>query len=828
MILKMVETPTKINSSVENPKPRLRAAWRALNSADAERHLALLGIGPTDTVWVETIDDVRTPGPDGDPVKRNDLSLKRQGNDSLARSHTRLEALNNKGAGIFIAVNPINGDRRTLQNVQSIRAVFGEFDDGMPELPLEPTLVVESSTGKYHAYFVCPDLTPDDFDGVMQRLVDDYGSDPNAKDRTRVLRLAGTWHMKNADAPFQVRTVGASGRVYSRPDILAAFPPKQRKASTVPQVQALKASADEIAKIEDALQYVPADEYEGWCRVGMALHEFFNGNDLGLEIWDRHSQRSKKYAAAGPDSPRAKWQSFGNYSGNPIGVATLFKQARDNGWRPKRSTVADIANRAQAFGDFVPRDTRTAAEYGAAVETWGQDEIDELLNRMNAEHALVSLGSSTRYLHERPTRTGKSELFFLRPEDLKRMYANVLVETGGRRLGAFDLWDRWKKRRQYRGVGMFPDAEGAPEGYLNLWRGFAIQPKDGNWGAFKDHLLKDVCGDDQQNFDWLMDWLAHLVQFPHEKPGTAVVLRSDKGGTGKSMIIRFISKIFGVHAMTVSNAEHVIGRFNGHMMRTIFLGLEEAVWAGSKTAEGVLKSLITEERITIEQKGMDPISVDNYVRLFIASNEDWVVPTDAGGRRFFVLEVDDTHAHDRRYFEPIFEQMDKQGGLEAMLHELLNRKIESNIRKPPETAALQDQREQSLDGTAKWLLEVARNGVLRVSATTKGEYGFASTELALNEDSETEIPCGAIRDAAEDNCDQYERRTIDKRLGKLLKKIGVDRQRRGPKDSRRWVYLIPRLALLRWNVQETLKVRVDGAENRAIGGKPHRCNPLQL
>jgi hypothetical protein len=50
-----------------------------------------------------------------------------------------------------------------------------------------------------------------------------------------------------------------------------------------------------------------------------------------------------------------------------------------------------------------------------------------------------------------------------------------------------------------------------------------------------------------------------------------------------------------------------------------------------------------------------------------------------------------------------FEQMLEKGGLEAMLHELLNIKITSNLRRPSETKALVDQRVQSLEGVQRWV-----------------------------------------------------------------------------------------------------------------------------
>jgi hypothetical protein len=80
--------------------------------------------------------------------------------DPLARTHNgslddyadRLVQLNEKGAGIFFAVNEMDGGGRKFENLKRLRAIWADLD-GAPlpkEWPLAPSLVVESSPGKFH------------------------------------------------------------------------------------------------------------------------------------------------------------------------------------------------------------------------------------------------------------------------------------------------------------------------------------------------------------------------------------------------------------------------------------------------------------------------------------------------------------------------------------------------------------------------------------------------------------------------------------------------------------------------------------------------------
>jgi len=136
--------------------------------------------------------------------------------------------LRDRGAGVYFTVNRTDGAGRKGQNITNIRAVWQEDDDGAAvNFPIEPSLVVESSPGRFHRYWLLAEPWPADERGradhaaVMERMIESYGSDPNAKDLSRVLRVPGFLNRKHGD-PHQVRIVSSPGWRYSRAEILAA------------------------------------------------------------------------------------------------------------------------------------------------------------------------------------------------------------------------------------------------------------------------------------------------------------------------------------------------------------------------------------------------------------------------------------------------------------------------------------------------------------------------------------------------------------------------------------------------------------------------------
>lgn len=192
---------------IPNPDPDLQQAERFLTWLDEDAEFFTF----------QTFDDL---------AARKDKSLARVLHGTLQQHVTDLKRLQWRRAGVYVTVNETDGQGRKLANMIRPRCVFCEWDNAgqhMPNWPLEPHIVNETSPGKYHCYWFSLDLQWADFDALMQVMVA-WGSDKNARDRARVLRLPGFWHQKH-ETPFQVRILHESMNLpYSRQQLLEAFP----------------------------------------------------------------------------------------------------------------------------------------------------------------------------------------------------------------------------------------------------------------------------------------------------------------------------------------------------------------------------------------------------------------------------------------------------------------------------------------------------------------------------------------------------------------------------------------------------------------------------
>ena len=335
---------------------------------------------------------------------------------------------------------------------------------------------------------------------------------------------------------------------------------------------------------------------------------------------------------------------------------------------------------------------------------------EPLLQELNDRHAVVeSLAGKCVTIEEveEPVAEGKwrSRLVIQSFADFKNRYMNRFVEVGEKKGGekvfesAGVWWLKSAHRRQYHGLTFAPGRD--VEGFYNLWRGFAVPAIPGDCSLYLQHLKEVICRSNNQHFNYLIGWMARAVQQPDSPGQVAIVLRGAQG-TGKSFFAKVFGQLFGRHFLQVSDPKHLVGSFNAHLRDCVVLFGDEAFFAGDKSHESVLKTLITEENMQIERKGFDVEQSPNYTHLIMASNSQWVVPAGASERRFFCMDVGTQHRQDAEHFAEIARQMDS-GGKEALLDYLLNHDIsEFEVRKVPQTEALRQQKHLTLGAIEAW------------------------------------------------------------------------------------------------------------------------------
>lgn len=419
------------------------------------------------------------------------------------------------------------------------------------------------------------------------------------------------------------------------------------------------------------------------------------------------------------------------------------------------------------------------------------------VQEINKEFAYVVAGGGDHILWETKNSRGAKKLEHLNIQAFQRkMKPKVVINADGKMQEISNVWMKSKNRRSYDGIVFMPGQEAPPQFY-NLWQGFSVEPypptekpSDKVEKAFVmyiEHVSQNICGGNEKYFNWVMSYLAHLIQKPWEKPGVALVLRGEKG-VGKNIFIEPVGRILGSSYLLTSNARYLSSNFNGHLENLLLFTLDEAFWSGDKRMEGTLKDLITGQTHVIERKGSEAYTVDNCLRLVIFGNEQWLVPASQDERRFAVFQVAPHRKQDTKYFTQINSGM-RAGGDRLLLEYLKNYDISQfNPNQAPKTKALMEQKHSSLDVFFQWWHECLTEGVI------KG--------LEFSEAWPTDISRDQFRDAFTSYWThrRIKGRTPDSRmLGRMFKQVSpstvTGRKRNGHGVA--YGYVLPELAKAR-------------------------------
>ncbi|MCA0937802.1 DUF5906 domain-containing protein [Vibrio alginolyticus] len=346
------------------------------------------------------------------------------------------------------------------------------------------------------------------------------------------------------------------------------------------------------------------------------------------------------------------------------------------------------------------------------------EHLGSIVSMFNSSHAVVVHGAKTLISEKVADHKGNIGYVFSAVPQKRAFYANLnfpyLQDDKIRKANCFDLWMKDHDRRTYHGV-VFDPSNKAGSHFLNMWSGFAIDAVEGDshLDRIMWHLLHIICKGDEQHFQYLLAWMAHIVQKPEEKSGVCVVLKSEARGTGKSTVSILLEKLLGQHSMRVQDGKHLLGAFNSHLANKLFVTIEEAFWSGSSKDAGKLRTLITESTVTIEAKGKDAIEVDSYHRFMMCTNNDWAVPQTQDERRFFILEVSEDKKQNAEYFSDLYSDIKSDEVMGQFFYFLKNYDIAPfNLHKAPKTDATQQQVMESLPSEGSWLKSLLDNGSL--------------------------------------------------------------------------------------------------------------------
>ena len=197
--------------------------------------------------------------PKNHPLKATDHGKKSHANGDW------IYRMQSEGRGVYIVVND-GGD--TDSEITACRAFFVEWDDRSQEeqinawkelgLP-QPTLQINTGGKSIHNYWVLKKvIDPKTWKPIQERLLDHADADRALKNPSRVMRLAGTYHMKDdGKRGGMTKIIFNSNKKYSYKEIESCLPTLKQHERVKNSVSFDEFEKAPIEVVEKALFCIP-------------------------------------------------------------------------------------------------------------------------------------------------------------------------------------------------------------------------------------------------------------------------------------------------------------------------------------------------------------------------------------------------------------------------------------------------------------------------------------------------------------------------------------------------------------------------------------------
>jgi hypothetical protein len=207
--------------------------------------------------------------------------------------------------------------------------------------------------------------------------------------------------------------------------------------------------------------------------------------------------------------------------------------------------------------------------------------------------------------------------------------------------------------------------------------------------------------------EYFKNWLAKKLQCPREKM-PLVLLYSMKEGTGKTLLLDFITLVFGAEYVTsTTGTKDILGDFNGSCERNLLTIINEGKDDGASIIDKeAFKSRITDVTTSIRKLYKEARQGENWSCYVLVTNNKHSIAVGSSDRRTAAVECSCAKVGDVDYFTKLRAAIDSPQSVEKYF----NRNVAAfNPRIIPETKLRMDLKEQSKNTALKHIQEICEN-----------------------------------------------------------------------------------------------------------------------
>ena len=252
----------------------------------------------------------------------------------------------------------------------------------------------------------------------------------------------------------------------------------------------------------------------------------------------------------------------------------------------------------------------------------------------------------------------------------------------------------------------------------NFYRASDIVPVEGDTRLWDQHLA--YLFQDPSYANHVLNWMAWILQNMGLKPKHALLVAGFEKGTGKSFLAEVFARLIGKRNVSPVRTPELTSSFNSYAVKSKLLVVEEMDALDKRKAKDTLHSIITQEDIPINEKGIPGYNIENCFGIMAMTNTDAAIPLEQGDRRYLVVR---TFAQPREaeYYERLYTVLGDKDALAAIMYQLMNRDVGKykGSQRAPETEAKDEMTADAATELEFWMRDNAEtpplNGrVLRI------------------------------------------------------------------------------------------------------------------
>ena len=250
-------------------------------------------------------------------------------------------------------------------------------------------------------------------------------------------------------------------------------------------------------------------------------------------------------------------------------------------------------------------------------------------------------------------------------------YKKVVYKEGQGNKDDFSFMPRWlddEKKRTYDSYDFFPPPCSCDEKVFNTWTGLKIEQTHADVEPTDARdlldLVKVLANNDAESYEYILNWLAHIIQSPGAKCGTALVLKS-KQGAGKGNLVDIMRMILGKQFVgeTANPTDDIFGTHGTLHIGKLLVCLDEVKSKDTAKNLSRLKNLITADTASHNGKGAPLVEVRNNTRFIFTTNESLPVSVEGDDRRMCLIECSDIRCKDNDFWKKFREKLTRDRGM---------------------------------------------------------------------------------------------------------------------------------------------------------------------